>query len=96
MNVPVHCKCGWTGFRRPEKIKSRPCPACDGTVRRFKALERQVAIVQEITSRVLEPTPLERAIDETYAPVPRLPAVYVLPVVHGPDQVFRLPPRRRR
>lgn len=97
VNVPVQCDCGWTGWRRPEKIKARPCPACDGKVTRNKTLEIVGATVDRLKAeRLVDPTPLERAIADTHAPVPRLPNPYILRAMTGEVQVFRIPPRMVR
>lgn len=50
--VPVHCKCGWTGFRTPRSIKRWTCPACDGEVKRWRKLESAETVRQKLMGNV--------------------------------------------
>lgn len=110
MNLPVHCKCGWTGWRRAEKVKARPCPECDGEVTRNRALKKSIDTKITIFGREIpaaewtdDPvddwmgaTPIERHIAGTKAPVPRLPNPYYLRAVTGEVQIFRIPAHVKR
>jgi hypothetical protein len=104
--VAVHCRCGWTGWRRPEKIKARTCPWCDGEITRWRDFGKEIAEIEakkrEILDRMIDDmrsrpsSPLEQAIADTFAPVPCLPVPYVLRTMTGEVQVFRIPASCRR
>lgn len=110
-NIPVHCRCGWTGWRRPAKIKARPCPNCDGEVTRWRRLasaEKSLEAIRDNPGFYAGDSkpPLLLYIKEKEEawrqPLLRLPNPFVLRTMTGEVQIFRIPahcarrkPRRR-
>jgi hypothetical protein len=99
VNVPVSCACGWTGWRPVGKITKRPCPWCDGKVKRWRALGQAMLDLERAKQPepAPEPTPLESYIALTKEPLPPAPReLRMVETRSGKVHYFRIPAHLQR